>query len=615
MKENQRENRRLSLFRFGIIFIFLLLLGRLYYLQIYSNQQFRELSEGYRTSVIPISAPRGKIYDQDEKLLVSNKLTYTVSVIPSELEKSEEQLTELTTILDLKLEEIKNKLKDNTTDRAVVLQRDISREELIRLEENKSQIPGLIIEKKPIREYVHDDLASHVLGYVGEISASELTSKSDQDYRIGDLIGKAGLESIYEDYLRGKKGKKLIEVNNLGQKVDTLGVENPVTGYDLVLNLDYKLQKTAEKLLAEKIKQLIAKAKDDVEVKQPPKGGAVIITDPDDGSILAMASYPEYDPNQFSTGMSPSEWQKLNDNYYQPLLNRAINTSAPSGSIFKIVTAAAGMEELDITGETEFNDPGYYKTGGVKFKNWYPGGQGEIDFVDAIAWSNNTVFYKLGHQLYKEDKTLLQQYARQFGLGSQTKVDLPNEAQGLVPDPAWRKNRFDKRENQIWYPGYTINLAIGQGNLRTSPLQLANLVSAVANGGKLYQPLIVDKIIDSEGELIKNVQPQLLSELEVAQSDLEVITKGMQGVTEYGTAEDSFENIPLAIAGKTGTAQTGGNRPNHGWFAGFAPVDEPEIAISVFIEYGGSSSNTLPIAKGMIKEYFDLEIELNEESR
>ncbi|GAB6099084.1 penicillin-binding protein 2 [Halanaerocella petrolearia] len=607
MKERQEENRRLFLFRFVIICIFLILLGRLYYLQIYSSQRFKKLSEGYRTSIIPINAPRGRIYDRDKELLVSNKLTYTVSIIPSKIDNLEEQVVKLSQILNLDPKQIKSKFENNKSSKPVMVKRNITRKELIQLEENKSEIPGLIIEKAPMREYVNHNLASHVLGYVGEISAIELKERRDKDYRIGDLIGKTGLELVYEDYLRGNKGKKLIEVNNLGQKVRTLGVEEPTPGYDLILNLDYELQKTAEELLAKKIKQLTKEAKEDEEINQPPKGGSVIITDPDDGSILAMASYPSYDPNKFLTGISNKEWQRLNNNYSQPLLNRAVSTSAPSGSIFKLVTSAAGMEELGVEADTEFYDPGYYETGGVKFRNWYPGGQGEIDFLDGIAWSNNTVFFELGHKLYKKDKTLLQSYARQFGLGSKTKIDLTNEAKGLVPGPAWRKNYFKKRKNQIWYPGYTINLSIGQGNLRTSPIQLVNLVSAVANGGKLYQPLLVDKIVESEGKVIKNLKPKLLNELPVSKSHLKTITKGMKGVTTYGTARDSFKNIPITVAGKTGTAQTGGNRPNHGWFAGFAPVDEPEISIVVFIEYGVSSGNTLPIAKGIIEEYFDIQ--------
>ncbi|AGB41891.1 penicillin-binding protein 2 [Halobacteroides halobius DSM 5150] len=604
MRENQEEDRRLLLFRILLAVLFVVLVGRLYYLQVYSYQKFKELSKGYRTSVIPIRAPRGKIYDRDKKVLVSNRLAYSVSIIPAEIDKLDLVLKRLDEIINLNVKKTKEKLKNASTNKPIILERDIDRKELILLEENKDEIPGLLIEKTPIREYIDQNFASHVLGYLSEISGAEL--KEREDYSLGDLIGKTGLELRYEEYLRGKKGKKLIEVNNLGQKVRTLGIKKPTPGYNLVLNLDYQLQKEVEQLLKSEIEKLIKLAKQDKDISQPPSGGAVIITNPKNGSILAMASYPDYNPEQFLTEITKKEWKKLNNSYTQPLLNRAVSTSAPSGSIFKIVTGSASLEELGITAKTKFYDPGYYKTGGVKFRNWYPGGQGEINFVDSIAWSNNTVFFKLGHRLYKKDKTLLQEYAREFGLGDKTQVDLPNEATGLVPGPAWRKKYFEKRENQIWYPGYTINLSIGQGNLRVSPIQLVNLVSAVANGGKLYQPLVVDKIVDSQGKVVKDIKPKLLNEIPVSKSHLKIIKKGMVGVTSYGTARSVFKDIPIKVAGKTGTAQTGRNRPNHGWFAGFAPADDPKIAITVFIEYGASSANTLPIAKGIIKEYFDL---------
>ena len=613
----KKNNSRIYYLGLGILFIFLLLGMKLYHLQIYNFDKFKKLAEGNRTAVIPISPPRGYIYDKNKKVLVSNKLTYSLSIIPSKVEDLDKLTSQLAEILELEEIKIKEKIDKNLNNGAIRIKRDISRKALILLEENKPELPGVIIEKTPIREYVYNDLASHVLGYVGEISAAELRQRSKQKYSSRDIIGKTGLELFYEQYLRGEEGAKLIEVNNLGQKVKTLAIEEPTQGNSLILNLDYELQKFAEQALENEINRLTKLAKenqnkpkedlDDSSITAPPKGGAVIVSNPDDGSILAMANYPSYDLSLFSGPISNEKWNKLNQNPLNPLLNRAINTSAPSGSIFKIVTAAAAMKELGVNKDDKFYDPGYFKVGGVKFKNWYPGGQGEINFVDAIAWSNNTVFYKLGYKLYQKNKTLLQSYAHEFGLGSKTKIDLNNEAKGLVPDPEWRKNYFDKQENKLWYPGYTINLSIGQGNLRVSPIQISSLINSVANGGKLYQPLIVDKVIDQEGAVVKDLKPELFNELPVSKDDLKVIKHGMKGVTTYGSARRAFSNLPVAVAGKTGTAQTGSNRPNHGWFAAFAPVENPEISIVVFIEYGNSSSNTLPIAKNIIKEYFNIE--------
>ncbi|MBM7556184.1 penicillin-binding protein 2 [Halanaerobacter jeridensis] len=622
--KRKKDNKRIYYFGIGLLILFLILGIKLYHLQIYKYDKFRSLSEGNRTAVIPISPPRGYIYDRNKKVLVSNKLTYTLSVIPDKVENLDNLSNELSQIVDLSQTEIREKINSNSSTEPVKIKRDISREVLILLEENKSELPGLIIEETPIREYVYKDLASHVLGYVGEISAAELKKYSSQIYSSRDIIGKTGLELFYEKYLRGEEGAKLIEVNNLGQKVKTLAVEEPTQGNSLILNLDYDLQKFAEKTLQQQIQKLTERAKknqkkpqeelDEDAITKPPKGGSVIISNPDDGSILAMANYPSYDLSLFSGPISNKKWQQLNQNPLHPLLNRATNTSAPSGSIFKIVTAGAALEELGIEKDDMFYDPGYFKVGGVEFKNWYPGGQGDISFVDAIAWSNNTVFFKLGYRLYKKDKTLLQSYAHEFGLGSKTQIDLNNEAKGLVPGPKWRKNYFDKRANQIWYPGYTINLSIGQGNLRVSPIQISSLINSVANGGQLYQPLLVDKIIDPQGEVVKNLKAKLFNEIPVSDEHLKIIKQGLKGVTTYGTARRSFSELPVTAAGKTGTAQTGSNRPNHGWFAGFAPVDDPEISIVVFIEYGSSSSNTLPIAKNIIKEYFDTQSEKKAET-
>ena len=612
--KRKKDNKRIYYFGLGLLIIFLILGIKLYHLQIYKYDKFRRLSEGNRTAVIPISPPRGYIYDRDREVLVSNKLTYTLSVIPDKVEDVDDLINKLSKIIDMSRSKIREKINSEVNNDPIKIKRDISREVLILLEENKAELPGLIIEETPIREYVYNDLASHVLGYVGEISAAELKKYSPQKYSSRDIIGKTGLELFYEKYLRGEEGAKLIEVNNLGQKVKTLAVEEPTQGNSLILNLDYDLQKFAEKTLQQQIEKLTERAKknqqkpqeelDEDAIVEPPQGGSVIISDPDDGSILAMANYPSYDLSLFSGPISNKKWQQLNQNPLHPLLNRATNTSAPSGSIFKIVTSGAALEELGIERDEMFYDPGYFKVGGVKFKNWYPGGQGDINFVDAIAWSNNTVFFKLGYRLYKKDKTILQSYAHEFGLGSKTQIDLNNEAKGLVPDPKWRKNYYDKRANQIWYPGYTINLSIGQGNLRVSPIQISSLINSVANGGQLYQPLLVDKIIDTQGKVVKNLQPKLFNEIPVSNQHLNIIKEGLKGVTTYGTAQRNFANLPITVAGKTGTAQTGSNRPNHGWFAGFAPVDDPEISIVVFIEYGNSSSNTLPIAKNIIEEYF-----------
>ncbi|SJZ92918.1 penicillin-binding protein 2 [Selenihalanaerobacter shriftii] len=606
MGVENKFNQRVKYFGIIIIILFVTLIGRSFYLQIILGNKYQKLANGNRIDIRDIQAPRGKIKTKDGRVLVSNRLAYTVSIIP---EKAQEELTltlkKLGEILKVKPTKLRDKIEKKGNHKSVVLKRDISQEELVIIEESKSELPGVIIDKLPVRDYVYGHFASHMLGYVGEISASQLKEYEQFGYETNDIVGKTGLELEYERYLQGKDGRKQIEVNNLGQKIRVLGVEQPISGDDLVLNIDFKLQKIVEKNLKNELKKLRQKAKDknSEESQGLPTGGAVVALNPNNGKVLALASAPDYNLSLFSGGISIKKWEELNTNSLRPLFNRAIKSAPPSGSIFKLVTGTAAIEELGITANSQFYDPGYYKVGGIRFNNWLTGGQGNLDFIDAIAFSNNTVFYKLGHRLYKTDKVLLQKYARNYGLGQKTGIDLPNEASGLVPDPTWREKIFSKRINQIWFPGYTINLSIGQGNLKTTPVQLVNLVSAVANGGTIYSPQIVDKVINNQGKVVKNFKSQILNKLNIEKKTFEILQEGMVGVTNYGTAAYMFKKLPFKVAGKTGTAQTGGNRNNHAWFAGYAPADNPQVAIVVFLEHGNSSSNTLPIAKRILESY------------
>ncbi|WP_338061981.1 penicillin-binding protein 2 [Sporohalobacter salinus] len=601
---NNKFNQRLRYFGIIIIILFMILAGRLFYLQILSGEEYQKLANGNRIHVREIKAPRGKIKTKDGKILVSNRLAYTVSILPRKTNNKLETILErLSQFLDVEVSKLKAKVKKNVNNKSVVLKRDISQKELVILEENKNELPGVIINKVPVRDYVYGRLGSHILGYVGEISANQLKRYKDLGYEVNDIIGKTGLELEYEQYLRGEDGKKQVEVNNLGQKKQTLGIKQPTSGNDLILNIDFELQKIVQKHLEAELKKLQNEAKKDDRIKEPPTGGAVIALNPNTGEVLALTSIPNYDLSLFSGGISSKDWKRLNNNPQRPLLNRAIGRAPPSGSVFKLVTGTAAIEELEVTADSEFYDPGYYQVGDVKFKNWLTGGQGRLDFIDAIAFSNNTVFYKLGHQLYKKDKTLLQKYARKYRLGKKTGVDLPNEKKGLVPGPSWRKENFTKQINQIWLPGYTINLSIGQGNLKTTPIQLVNLVSTIANKGTIYAPQIVDRIVNHQGQIIKDFEPKVMNELSISDSTFEILQAGMEGVTTIGTAGSIFGDLPFAVAGKTGTAQTSSNRSNHAWFAGYAPVDNPQISIVVFIEYGSSSGNTLPVARQIFEDY------------
>ncbi|AZR73285.1 penicillin-binding protein 2 [Anoxybacter fermentans] len=700
MAISQKMERRIFIFGSIIVMIFFVLVLRLAYLQLVQGEKFYQLAENNRINFQTIGAPRGKIYTVDGKILVSNKMAYSVSIKEKELNTEEDvkrTIDGLSTLLKLDGMEIIRQLVQNVIDGKVILmdkltpeekmlllenikklpgmsieqkvdgkgnlqkeylqvnlravstsnllnacktlselfslkyedllikiivkglkdrdilriKRNLTQEEMVILEEHLNDLPGVVIEKISVRDYVYGSLASHVLGYMGAISPEELQMLKDKGYRGDDYIGKAGLERYYESYLRGQNGLERFEVDSRNRKIRTLGVNTPLPGANLFINLDLKLQQKAEELLEKKLAELREEAKDDPEMMGGPTGGAVIIMNPQNGKILAMTSKPNFNLNLFAGGISPEDLQKLNNDPLLPFINRTI-TPQPAGSIFKLVTAAAVLEEKVIDENTIIYDAnGTYQIGEWTYNNWAKRGYGPLNVVDAIAYSNNIFFYNVAHQLYKMGKggITIPQYARAFGLGQLTGIDLPREEKGLVPDREWKEKTY----GQIWLPGESLHLSIGQGYLQTTPLQLINLVSAIGNGGKLYRPYIVDRIESYDGKIIKQFEPKVIGRLPVSKKNLEIIKKGMIGATTYGTARKAFADFPITVAGKTGTAQTGAGNANHGWFAGFAPADNPEIAILVYIEHGVSSSRTLSIARDLLKYYFKIPDPLEEE--
>ncbi|MFW6022156.1 MAG: penicillin-binding protein 2 [Halanaerobiaceae bacterium] len=610
-------NNRVNTLRMFVVFCLVILVLRAGQLQIIKGNYYYQLSEGNRLSEHPISAPRGKIVDRENNILVSNKEAYNIYILPNEISPEfelKEILTELGQITSLDIELLYENYErgKNYSASAVLLKRNVSRETMVIIEENIDNLPGILIKESSMREYVYGEFAPHVLGYVGEINKNELKNLSGEgyNYRMGDIVGKTGLEKEYELYLRGQNGIEQIEVNNRGEKVKTLSTKRPVAGNNLILNLDMELQNYIEGILEEELFHLRDIAKNDSELF-PPTGAAAIMMDPNDGSILSMVSIPGYDLNSFVTGLSHEAYAELNNDPFNPLYNRLTMNEVNPGSIFKLVTGAAAIEYMGVNENTVFQDEtGKYTIGKWEYKNWHSGGEGELSFSRAIARSNNVVFYQLGHQLYKEyNGEKLAWTARQFGLGNKTGVDLPNEKKGLVPDNKWKL----EDSGEIWYPGDAVHLSIGQ-KVTTTPIQLISLVSAIANDGNLYRPYIVDKIVSANNELVLDITPELIRRLPFDKNTYSILRKGMTEVTNasYGTASRYFMDFPIKVAGKTGTAQTSIAGANHGWFAGFAPVDNPEIALLVFLEEGNSSSYTLPIAVKIFQKYFDVEEQIEE---
>ncbi|MCK4260519.1 MAG: penicillin-binding protein 2 [Halanaerobiales bacterium] len=696
MAISHNMERRTLGFGLIILMIFLILIGRLAYLQLFQGANFLSQAENNRVDFHTIGAPRGKILDSNGEILVANKLAYSASIsITIKDLRSEDNLKktidELSDLLKLDRMELIKNLLGNVVDGKVILiddlkteekviilenqeklkgitieqkvdnkgnilkeylqvhlrkvstanllktcqtlselfplkydalliksiakgskkrntfevKRNLNQEEMVTLEEKLSDLPGVVVEKISIRDYVYGSMASHVIGYMGAISREELQLFSEDGYRGEDYIGKTGLERYYESFLRGKNGKELIEVDSRSRKIRTLGVNTPLPGNNLFINIDIDLQQKIEELLDAKIKELREIAKEDIDMKGGPIGGAIIVMNPQNGKVLAMASNPDYDLNLFSNGISHEEFNKLNNDQKKPFTNRCISGTYAPGSIFKLVSAPAMLEDGVIDKNTLFDDPnGAYKIGSWTYKNWTSRGYKDLNIVEAIAQSNNVFFYKVAHQLYNLDKggITLPNYARGFGLGELTGIDLPQENKGRVPDRDYKQQKY----REIWYPGNSLHLSIGQWDLTTTPIQLINYVSAIGNGGKIYRPYIVDRIESYDGMQVKQFEPEVIGELPVSDKNLNIVKEGMLGVTTYGTARKYFADLDIEIAGKTGTAQIGSEVANHAWFAGFAPVKDPEIAILIFIEQGMSSSKTLPIAREIFKYYFNI---------
>ncbi len=611
-------SKRLRVINYIIIILFSLLIIRSLQLQVIRGEYYYELSEGNRISRRPINAPRGKIMDKEGNILVSNKLSYNLYLLPNEMPPGStpeiifQNLSELTELeYEIIIENYhKNSEKNNSS--AILLKRNITPETMVIVGENREDLSGIVVKESSMRDYVYDEIASHVLGYVGEIGKKDLKRFTEMgyDYDGNDIIGITGLEREYEFLLKGRDGIEEIEVNNIGKKIRTLGTIAPEPGNNLVLNIDLNLQRKTEEVLLEQLKYLRDEAENDPELDKPT-GAAVVVMEINTGKILALSSIPGFNPNKFAEEFTDGSYQELINDPLHPLLNRAIMVSVPPGSVFKLVTGTAAIEELNVKADTEFVDENgefYLPNWSRPFRNWHEGGEGKLDFTRAIARSNNIIFYKLGYRLYEKFKgEKIVEYAREYNLGKKTGIDLPGEKAGLVPDAEWKIEKF----NEGWYPGDSVNLAIGQGGLLTTPMQIIEVVTAIANEGIMYRPYIVDYIEDINGQIILNNQPEINKFLTFSEDVYHILQQGMTEVTtsDYGTARSVFKDFPIKVAGKTGTAQTGRVNANHGWFVGYAPLEEPQISVLVFIENGHSSSYTLPVAAEIFKEYFGLNIE------
>jgi penicillin-binding protein 2 len=572
-----------KIFRIGyiVVVVFVILIMRLWQLQILQGNKYKELSEGNRLRVISIPAPRGILFDRNGIPLVRNSSYFFASVTCGEFDKSKIHL--LSKVLNVPAQEILFKINQERLGsfnpiNPVKLKEGLSFEEVAYIEARKSDLPGLNIETEASREYIYGSIGSHLIGYLGKLNPLQSKDPSFRDVPLNAFIGQWGAEMLFDKSLRGIPGEKVIEVDSLGREIRLLKEKNPIKGEDIRLSLDINLQKEAEEAFAE-------------------RAGALVAIKPDTGEVLGLISRPTFDPNHFAKGVLYEEWVALTKDNNKPMLNRALQSQYPPGSTFKIIMAIAGLEEGVITPETKVECRGGISYGRWHFGCWRKQGHGVVSLHRALVESCDVYFYEVGKRL-GIDK--IYDYASSLGLGKETGFKLVNERMGLIPNTKWK----EENKKQPWYPGETLNTAIGQGYVAVTPIQMAVMMSAVANGGNLYRPTLITDTI-----------PVLSGKIKAQTETLEIVKRALYGVVNEpgGTGWAAKSNL-ASICGKTGTAQVIAMKGSaqflsekfrdHAWFVAFAPLEKPEVSLSVFVEHGGHGGATAaPIAKKAIEGY------------
>lgn len=591
---------KLKLIVFLLIVSLFILLGRAAWLQVIKGDYYSSMADGNRIRVERADPARGVIYDTMKRPLVHNIANFLLYFIPSDLPKNEVEkqniIKQVSKIIGQKSEDINKiletiKLNSAESFNPLFIADSVEYEKAMLLYLEADSMPGVFLSNRTRREYnLICQSLSHVLGYTGKISENELKTIG-KEYSPIDYIGKMGIENFWEKELRGINGQKYLEVDALGKEKNIISYTKPQDGHNLVLSINQDAQKKLEEIIT----VYLAKAK--------LTRASAVVMNPNNGEIISLISLPSYDDNLFASGITVLDYKKLIDNPDNPLFNRSISGEFPSGSVIKPVLAAAALEEGVINENTSFLSNGGIRVGQWFFPDWKVGGHGMTNVRKAIAQSVNTFFYIIGGG-YQDFVGLgaerIGNYEKLFGFGSELGIDLPGETSGFIPTKEWK----EKTTGERWYIGNTYNISIGQGDTLVTPLQIAAMTAFFANGGTLYQPHLVRQILFSDDKLVKDVEPKVIKNNIIKDYNIRIVREGMRQTVTDGSAS-SLQSVPVTVAGKTGTAQWSTKKDPHAWFIGFAPYDNPQVAITILVEEGVEGSRiAVPIAKEFLTWYF-----------
>lgn len=595
---------RIGIAGVAVVIAFLLLAARFVYLQVVQHDIYRAKAEDNRISIVPVPPNRGLIVDRNGLVLARNYSGYTLEIFPRRVRSVEGSIDELSELIEITPRDrrlFKKLVAETRNAESLPIRTRLSDEEVAKFAANRYRFEGVEIKGRLFRQYPYGDVASHALGYMGRIDQADQARLEedgvDANYRGTDYIGKAGVEASYQHELHGTTGFERVEIDAAGRsKLPPLSRTPSQPGNNVALTLDMTLQQVAENAFGE-------------------RRGALVAIEPESGGVLAFVSKPGFDPNLFVDGIDPQSWAELNNSIDKPLNNRAIAGMYPPGSTFKPFMALAALELGKRTPRSTIHDPGYFDFGGRRFRDSRPGGNGVVDLYKSIVMSSDTYYYQVANDLGID---AIAGFMKHFGFGERTGIDLQGEATGVLPSPEWKMKRFKRPEQQKWYAGETISIGIGQGYNAYTPIQLAQAMATLANGGAMYRPHLIAYVDDPRTGERRPVEPELVHKVPVRRDHLEFVKRALAGVNKEGTAARSFANAPYTSGGKTGTAQLIGIKQNekyeeskvaehlrdHSLFIAFAPLENPKIALSVVVENGGFGARAAaPIARTVLDYY------------